>query len=269
MAQVSKEVTGHRSQVIGKKARRAMTLLEVVLAVTLLAAMSGLIATLWTQATRMSDDGNGQHRAMRLARVLEMLHSQWADRRTSVKLGKGGSSIEIAPDVLTFITATAVLEPGWPIVRARYVVERDYQTGVGVQSAWRLIYEELPIVDLNSPQGRPASSADSVARPLGAPREKRVVLLNGCHELNWQRFGRSELLESEDQPPNPEDTIEPATNSNSLTASKPKFTPTAEDKIPQWREIETTYRGRAPAIRLTGIFEEKEFSCVLIVGDSR
>lgn len=246
-----------------------MTLLEVVLAVTLLAAMSGLIATLWTQATRMSDDGNGQHRAMRLARVHEMLRSQWADRRTSIKLSKGGSSVEIVPDALTFVTATSILEPGWPIVRARYLIERDDQTGVGVQSAWRLAYEELPIVDLDAPQGLPESSVDSVARPIHAPREKRVVLLNGCQRLDWQRFGRSEPLETEDRPSEAEDAIEPGGRSGARPASKPKIQPTAEDKVPTWRELEATYRGRTPAVRLSGVFEEKEFSCVLIVGDSR
>lgn len=249
-----------------RTSRRAMTLLEVVLAVTLLASMSAVLASLWAQASAWTDDSTSHHRAMRLARVTEMVRSQWADRRTSAALDSAGASAVVEPGALTFVTATAVLEPGWALVRARYVVERDYETGVGVQAAWRLVYEELPLVDLAAPAGVPGErlgTADNRARNLvESPREKRILLLAGCGELRWERFGRS--LDVEDE--------------GSVAASGEEGTPAeavrarsrTEDEVGlRWREIEAEFVGHARAVRLVGEFEERRFTCVFVIGDSR
>lgn len=256
--------------------RRGMTLLEVVLAVTILAAMSGLIAAMWTQATRMADDGGGQHRAMRLARVLEMMRSQWADRRTSVKLGRGGSSVTVERAALSFITATAILEPGWPIVRARYVVERDYETGVGALAAWRLVYEELPVVDLESPveqagdSGRPLASGERRAeRPVESPKEKRLILLAGCAELEWERFGKSDRAEEAEAERAAENAVSESGRPTTTTAPKRIAAPTAEERTPEWRPLVGEFRGKTPAVRLVGEFGGKEFACVFVIEDSR
>jgi type II secretory pathway pseudopilin PulG len=253
-----------------------MTLLEVVLAVTILAAMSGLIASMWTQATRMADDGGGQHRAMRLARVLEMMRSQWADRRTSVKLGRGGSSVTVEPEAMTFITATAILEPGWPIVRARYVVERDYDTGTGALAAWRLVYEELPVVDLESPLDQPGDSEKALApgerraeRPVESPKEKRLMLLAGCAELGWERFGKSDRAEVEEAERSAENEVSESNDPSTTFATRRNATAPAEERTSEWRPLVEGFRGKTPAVRLFGEFEGKEFACVFVIGDSR
>lgn len=253
-----------------------MTLLEVVLAVTILAAMSGLIAAMWTQATRMADDGGGQYRSMRLARVLEMMRSQWADRRTSVKLGRGASSVTVEPGVLTFITATAILEPGWPIVRARYVVERDYNTGAGALAAWRLVYEELPVVDLESPLEQPGAPERTLAsgerraeRMVESPKERKLVLLAGCTELEWERFGKSDHAEAAEAERAGENAVSASDDQVPTIAPRGISAPTAEDKVSEWRPLGSGFSGKSPAVRLIGEFEEKEFACVFVIGDSR
>lgn len=241
--------------------RRGMTLLEVVLAVTILAAMSGLIASLWTQSERMSRDAMSGRRELRLARVIEMLRSQWADRRTSVRLGVAGESVSVEKETLTYISATPILEPGWPLVRVRLIVERDDQA-LGPLEAWRLVYEELPVVDLKSVQATPeARSPVGDGRPLGAPPLRRMTLLNACTRLEWQRFGRSDALEAADQPRDAESTEKPA-------PERPEII-NADDKVRAWRTITEEFTGRTEAVRLAGTIEEEEFSCVFVIGDSR
>lgn len=246
--------------------RRGMTLLEVVLAVTILAALSGLVATMWRQSERMSREALGGRRELRLARVVEMLRSQWADRRTSVRLGREGGSVLIEREALTFISATSILEPDWPLVRARFIVERDDRSP-GPLEAWRLVYEELPIANVDSVQAPADEETLASSRPaLGAPPMRRLTLLAACPELRWERFGFGDAVESE---PGPVEA-EPAVNPEEPDAlARAKRIISADDRLPAWREITTEYRGRPWAVRLRGIVEEKEFSCVLIIGDSR
>lgn len=244
-------------------------MLEVVLAVTILAAMSGLIATLWGQASRMAGDGGSQQRAMRLARVVEMMRSQWADRRTSVSLDRSGASVAIEPEGVSFITATAVLEPGWPIVRARYLVERDYETGIGREAGWRLVYEELPVVAVAEEQGVPGLKGEEIRdvpeRRPESPREKRMVLLNGCAELRWERFGRAARVEAAEA-----DRLKSGDEgTNGTDSSKEPAARSEAERTEMWREFEEEWRGKSPAVRLAGQFEGKEFACVFVIGDSR
>jgi hypothetical protein len=246
-----------------------MTLLEVVLAVTILASMSAVIASLWAQASRWTDDGASHHRAMRLARVAELLRSQWADRRTSAALTAAGASAAFDATSLTFVTATPILEPGWALVRARYVVERDVDTAAGAPSAWRLVYEEMPLVDLGLPAGVPGERLGAVERRAerlaDSPPERRLVLLEACGDLKWERFGRSSAVErAEATPPGGDGSAE--TDNDPVDDSARAD---GADLVRAWREIEAHFVGRAPAVRLVGEFEERRFSCVFVLGDSR
>lgn len=249
------------------KSARAMTLLEVVLAVTLLAAMSTLIAALWSQASRWTGDSAGHHRAMRLPRVVEMMRTQWADRRTSARLDGKGATVRSDALSLTFITATAILEPGWPLVRAQYLVERDIQSSRNGQPAWRLVYLEMPLVDLSNPQGtpgvRPEGGDARAARSIDSPPVRRFVLLSGCSDLRWERFGRHQRLEA------PPQADQPAPRADGTEADPPRVDTTEQEKAVMWREFEREYGGQLSAVRLTGVFEEQPFVCVFNIGDSR
>ncbi|MBL8745540.1 MAG: hypothetical protein JNK58_04195, partial [Phycisphaerae bacterium] len=152
-----------------------------------------------------------------------------------------------------------------PLVRARYIVERDYTTRPGMPTAWRLTYEELPIVDLAAPLDQSRTGPAAADRPVGAPREKRVVLLAACTELSWQRFGLSDALENADAA---QDEADPNPEPKAAVRPHPGR-PSDQDKQPAWRELDAAFRGRTRAIRLTGTLEQQEFSCILIIGDSR
>jgi prepilin-type N-terminal cleavage/methylation domain-containing protein len=250
--------------------RRGMTLLEVVLALTIMASLAGLVATLWTQGARWTDERAGHARALRLARALELVRAQWAERRVSLRLDEQGASVQAEAGGVTFITTSAVLTPEWPIVRATYSVEPPPHVPATRRS---LVYTEAPIIDPSAAQGRrrPDAGASTIPeRPPEAPPIRRVVLLAGVENLRVERFGKAARVEAgEDRPAEP---VTPAPGDAAAPAGPaipPRSNATPEEKESRWRPIETSTARPPPALRLAGSFEEQEFACVLVVGDSR
>lgn len=251
--------------------RNGLTLLETLLAVTILASISALVATLWHQVSAWSSEAGQSGRALRLTRVLELMRSQWADRRTTVALNDGGSSVETLPELVGFVTTTPVLDPSWPVVRARYIIERDLEPGSSAGSTWSLVYEERRFQNLGSPMEseKPGSTPWVSSGPAELPA-RRMVLLRGCPALRIERFGRDERvekLEAElrhsvlDERGEP---VDPELRSRLGSVSE------SERKLPRrWLELEKSFQGRTPAVRIVGEYEGEAFACVLVIGDSR
>lgn len=239
--------------------RRAFTLIELMLSATILASVAALTAVLWAQASGWTSDAMSEHRGVRLARVIELMRSQWADRRTGVALDGKGATVRVERDGVEFITATAVLERGWPLVRASYLIEPDLDTGIGRPSAWKLVYEESPIIEFDGPQGAARQGdreGSKPRRPPAAPPVRKTALLRGCDRLALERFGRELRVEAR----------QGQTESEPGAAAVPRR---EDHALPGWREVEREFAGVPPAIRLVGRMEGREFACVFVIEDSR
>jgi prepilin-type N-terminal cleavage/methylation domain-containing protein len=173
---------------------RGFTLLEVILAVGVIASIALMVAILWSTLVRWQSDAIDQQERMRLHRVAELLREQWADRRLTRSMMAGGREYQLGEHSLTFVTAVPVLFPDWPLVAVTYSVERSSTSGG--QPRYALVYQEQRITDTTS-------------MPVPVERDergrlliKRVVLIDGATELAWQRFGRLDS-KGEETPPDP------------------------------------------------------------------
>lgn len=279
---------------------RAFTLLELVLALTLLASMTVLIASMWSQARRWGDDNAGDLHAMRLPRVLALVRQQWSDRRTSAPLEASGLTVSARHDRLSFVTATPVLFPGWPLVRATYLIEpdeqRDPRTDAPLQ---RLVYIEEQVGDVGAydrfqrerrdaaqrtegdAPAPPRRPGDRDARALGEPgvpgeRGDGLPPPPGAEQIARStprrlvvlercaalRFERYGLT-----------MLEPAAPARPGSSSAPGQPAESQiiDARAVWRAFEPDFDpalAQLLAIRLLGTIENQEFACVFVVGAS-
>lgn len=256
-------MTTRRTPIKGS-GRYGFTILELLLALTILASVFGLVATLWSQTAAWADENTLTFRTMRMARVRDVMRAQWADRRGAFALNDNGLPVVAAPERLSFVTATPLLFPQWPLVRAEYVIERDFDVPAGQPAAWKLVYVETPLSALDEPP----LEVEELEQSGQLEKFRRYTLLAGLPRLAFERFGvgeRSELKsgslittqrDEEDDESNPGDR----TQRRAL----------AEDEnVERWRPFDKLFIGEIPAVRLVGEREGEEFSCLFVIAGSR
>ncbi|MBN8646109.1 MAG: type II secretion system protein [Planctomycetes bacterium] len=233
--------------------RRAFTLLEVVLAVAVLATVCTLAALAISQARSWSDAQSQQARALRLARLGEMFNRQWADRRNAAPVSQSGGSAVVEPKRLEFLTATPILHTRWPLVVAAYVIKEDFSPGKGPGRRYRLEYEEARVSRLGVGSQAEASQLKTPAtadeKPLTA------VLLTDCRDLRFERFG-----------------MKFSPTERQRRAEQGVQDRNEQEEQPAWHPFEENFDGPIPAVRLVGFAGERarqEFSCVFVVEVSR
>ena len=204
----------------------------------------------WTHDIRITGGGS------RLQRVLEMIRHQWGDRRTGVPVNTKGDSVRPATDRLEFITASGVIYPEWPLVRASYAIEPDRSKGPA-HTLWKLVYEESRVTDPGAPPKPVDGARERETEPNEAPRE--MELLAGATELRWERYstghdGEPSLGGSGEQP-----DAEPGAKPALKTKDRP-------DPVAGWKKFKEVFEGDVPAMRLCGVVNGEEFSCVLVIG---
>lgn len=164
-----------------KPARRAMTLLEVVLAMTVLASISTLVAALWAQTRDWTIENASHQKALRVERAVALLDQQWRSRVLTVALGDAEApAIALTHETLTFITSTPIFFHDAPMVRVVYRIAREGGYLVGESAVWSLEYEESPV---NDP--RVAVDTGGVG---GAAQSRSLTLLDDAGALRWERW---------------------------------------------------------------------------------
>ncbi len=119
--------------------RRAFTLLEVVIATTVMGLLTLLISALNAQLRDWSVDAAEGGESLRVQRAVEFMRDQWAGR---VSLPGRDESIQTSPAYLSFVTTRPALDPAFPVVRATY---RWVAREAGEQRVFDLVYEEAPV----------------------------------------------------------------------------------------------------------------------------
>lgn len=243
--------------------RRGFTLLELLIAITILASISALVAALWSQTTAWAGENGMTLKTMRLPRVRELMRAQWADRRGAFRLSDSGESVAAEPDKLSFVTATPMLFPDWPLVRAEYSIERDYDTPSGALPAWRLVYTETRLADLSEP---PEDAQELINKGMGE-NVGRYVLLANVASLAFERYGVGDRsIRKKGSLVEPEDPEAKSTDLQSLTQN---HTPDKDEDEEKWRPFEQKFDGLIPAVRVVGEFQDEAFSCVFVITGSR
>ena len=222
----------------------AFTLLEMILSLSVLSAVTAMVATMWTQAGAWSDQNSAHHAAMQLQRTIAFMHDQWADRRSAVDIAQDDAESEdqppsrnpgvrAAPDALTFVTATSILDTAAPLVIARYEIQQSYNESLGTFTGSTLIYREQPVANLGEEstlEENPPSHA----------------LLEDCTNLVFERFG----------PPPTDEQDEPLEQEGVARA---------ESAPSDWRIFDEPYDKPIPAVRVTGEYKGEPFSCVFVI----
>ncbi len=126
---------------------KGFTLLEVLIATTILASLTVIVAMLWAQTKQWSEEATTHGSALGLQRSLEMLDLQWEHRLVDASLTDGEpGAVRVDDSRLEFITTRGVLFPDWPIVKAAYIAEpldeNRIETTNDDATPWRLVYEE-------------------------------------------------------------------------------------------------------------------------------
>lgn len=211
---------------------RGFTLLELLLATSVLASMSVLMGTMLVQARNWREDGLRLHDSVALPRVTELLQRQWSQRRV---LSDSGEGFDAEHGQLQFISSAPLLDPQWPLVRVMYKIELSTNQSLSGDAQWNLVYEEHPITDVVS-----GISGVGFAIARGAALHgNRMVLLESCAALRLEWFEKRVEDDGE------------------------SFT--------QWVSIEGDDHAPAStaALRLIGSIQGEPFSCVLATQASR
>ncbi len=132
---------------------RGMTLLEVLIATTILASLTVIVSTLWAQTKQWTEETTTHDSALRLQRALDLLDHQWESRLIDVKLADGETGIVLVDGThLEFITTRGVLFPDWPIVKVAYIAQQTTNPNPAEES-WALRYEETRLGTASSTVG--------------------------------------------------------------------------------------------------------------------
>ena len=223
--------------------RRALTLLELLLAVTILASTMALVASVWAQAGAWTDDAGRFAGAMREHRTIAVMRAQWEDRRAQAAPGERPVFATTDHTTLSFVTATTLLFPDWPLALVAYRIEPDPDHTSPDGVPWRLVYRETR---LTGADGAPEPTALDGS---GEPYWRETVLFDNCRALAWERFGPEE---AED-----EDRERAAEERDGAEAD--------EAPVQAWHAYGARYDGPVPAVRLVGERDGKEFGCVFVV----
>lgn len=245
----------HSHHVSSLVSRKGFTLLETILAITILAVLMGLVAVLWGQARTWTDDSADELDAMRITRILHTMRVQWRDRRATDHDRSALDATGMTPDEVRFVTATPILFPDWPIVRAVYRVEYDPDRGTLSDPRYRLVYSETR---LPGGQPDPLGSLDAA----GMQMMQSIILLEDCSVLHWERFGPARAEQSRrsrDGESDEEDRR--AEDSRRDTASGREAW--------EWRIFAEQFEDRIPAVRLVGQHGKERFACVLVAAPLR
>ncbi len=160
------------------------TLLEMLLAVAVIASIAMLGSSMWMQATEVSAVAQGRERGLLLQRVGVLMRDQWADRRALDLPGEDQGSVELGgvrfgPDAIGFNTSRAILLTDAPLVRVEYrIVSRED----GLQD---LIYIEQPVTAFSDS----GLNRESGGRSVAEARRVAIPLLEGCRAISMRRFG--------------------------------------------------------------------------------
>ncbi len=273
-----------------RRSIRAMTLLELLVAITMLASLSGMVAALWSQTRAWSGENTRLEHALDARRALDLMRRQWADRRSMVALGEDGLAVRLTEERLEFVTTSPAVAREWPLVRAAFIIERDPPPGFGEPAPSRLVYEETPIVAPGATDAK-LSATSGVA----TPESERIVLLEGCFDLRWEQRAPRQAA-----PAGLFDASAPmwtaVKDESGLYAGKagggarlqtreelesasreadrnedPKAAPGAGKAKPEEEEEadQPEEAVRLSTFRITGTWQDKEFTCLFVIAPSR
>lgn len=226
--------------------RAAFTLLELLLASAVFGSIAALGATLYLQSTRLGVGSIEADRSLTLQRVTALAREQWDDRRAMAADDASGLSPTVAalfaPGSVTFVTATPVLFPDWPLVLATYSIAHT-DPGSG-DTPRALVYTETRITD-------PSESPEAVGRtPDGERRSASITLVAPCDELVLERFGPER---------------EPGVEDGTSTA----FPADPEPSSIGWHIYDDSFGGQIYAVRFVGILHGDIFTCTFLAEPSR
>lgn len=227
---------------------RAMTLLELLVAIAIMVALVGLTGALWAQTSDWAADQALHRSTLRLHHARSLFERQWRERRPGVRLDAPDGPPHLLDGAsLQFVTGAPALFPGAGLARASYAIE-PVEAPPGAPERRRLVYTEHRLTRLDYSERREFDSA-------GALMVDRVVLLDDCADLRWERFvafPAAPALEGDPAPP-------------------PRYEWRAPgDEAPPNLEESSADAPAAPrALRLTGRFQETPFQWTVDLGPLR
>lgn len=249
--------------------RNAFTLLEMLLAVTVLSMVGVLVATMLTQASDLHRDNDRREATLDITRVVRLMTEQWEDRRSAVALGRHGESYAAAPGELAFVTARPILKPEWPLAIVRYRLELIGESVVEAERRYDLVYEERPVAAVGVSAEVPESDQEKEDQWKSA---ERIVLLRGCVDLRMERFRSAKDAVLEELGPRSGaegdgDDAEPEIGGNaSLEERQAEMLKTAKSS---WVVFEKPLTRAPSAVRIVGAYEGEVFACVFVGAVSR
>ena len=276
-----------RHRPIPMRARRAFTLLELLLATTVLAAITALVAVTWAQMSDWAGDGTRDRESMRLHRVVRLMTDQWEDRRSTVPIGEENQPVVTTSRGFTFMTATPILFPDWPIVQASYQIVPSPDRRPGDPDVWDLMYTEERLVSFGaSEKDDDETEAEREARRNaidvnGRELVRELRLLHHCPKLYFERFGVAATIDlpataigakgedsavATDEDGEPAEAVDPL-DSGAIELAQESGVSDEEINdamMRRWRPHED-YDGPIWAIRVIGTFMDQEFSCVFAI----
>lgn len=267
---------------------RGFTLIETVLAVTVIATVTALAAMVWASASSHIEGSTETAARSHTQRIVELARAQWASRRVIRTVQSTGSQdeglIAFAHDGVSFVTARSVIFHDWPLVQAVYRVLTDAD---GKQS---LVYLETRMMDTSG-------NAPLVGGmgPDGEGRTGGIVLIEDAEDLRLERFGIG-ALQLDDDAWRRRSGINFVFDSDGSTAGGDvdavrirlengetvdldvaveralygdPYVPSI--LVPRWRifDAEDALQERPAAVRITGNWQGGSFTCVFAARASR
>jgi len=237
---------------------RAMTLLELLVAMAIMVAIVGLTSALWAQASDWTEDESLHRSTLRLEHVRRLFEKQWDERRPGVRLDDpDGPAHRLTDGAFEFVTGAPALFPDAPLVRAAYRVEESEGSTL-TEPRWRLVYIERRVV---TPTHSDARLTDSIGRPM----LERAVLLDNCTALAWSEYAPLPIEDAfgEGEPsPVPTYAWGEPDEENPIGADAPRDADDDEDQS-------AGARSGPIALRLDGAFQETPFQWTVALGPSR
>ncbi len=250
--------------------RSAFTLLEMLLAVTVLSMIGVLVATMLTQASDLHRDNDRRDATLDITRVVRLMTEQWEDRRSAVALGRNGESYAAAPGELAFVTARPILKPEWPLAIVRYRMELIGASIVEAERRYDLVYEERPVAAVGVSTETPKDDQEKEAQWRSA---EKIVLLRDCVDLRLERFRSAQDAVLEELGPRSgaegeggDDAAAEIGAGASLEERQAEMLRTAKSS---WVVFEKPLTRAPSAVRIVGEYEGEVFACVFVGAASR